>query len=200
MNKIKKPSKNIIAQSNLQKVIANSFFISMLTIGTIALPTRAGTVKYDIWGGKGAGDCYNGIWTFDVTLDTSVTPNKLNFKILTTNGATCSDGSMNDDYINVVYMYEAELVEGTDNKYQFHDSDEGMPPPDSDYDLTMSGMYFSDTHRLMLNNPVISKRKDGTGEPIPFIFKPVPEPSSVLSLLSVSLLGIASILKQKIKL
>ncbi|ODU00589.1 MAG: hypothetical protein ABS79_03075 [Planctomycetes bacterium SCN 63-9] len=149
---------------------------------------RAGSVySLKITGMPPAGDAYDGEWKFEVDLSADM-------KTVTLKVVSGNTQDMTDEWKGVTYSFP--VTKSEDGAYTFSGTSLGSrtpPPPDSDFNLGVSGIFTPGKNTLKIDNPVTSQMKDGTGPIYKFNFtdiKGVPEPSSlVLSLMAFGILG-----------
>jgi hypothetical protein len=152
---------------------------------------------------SGAGDEYNGRWKFDVTLDAK--HNTL--KLIVVSGNTPANTA---EFAGVTYSFTA--VQDAKNVYVFSGTSLGTrtkknPPPYSDYNLGVFGVFDPSTRELVFTGSVTSQQQDGatlSGPVYEFTFTNVrlvvPEPpTSVLGLVAVGIVGAGFTLRRQSK-
>ena len=173
----------ILEKVKLWQTFTTCSVASILTFGAVVAPAQAATFMADVIRPGFPNSSYNGNWMFDVMLDTNT--NKIKFTV------TGSNSPSGDDFNGYMYMYS---VTESNGKYSFNGSDPGVPS--SSFPLKMKGMYTPGTNTLMIDNPIMSGSINFEVSNI----KPVPEPTTIFSLLTLGSLGTASTLKRKLKL
>src|SRR4051794_19347217 len=144
------------ARSRIGRILAVAVSCVYLNSGQYA---RAGII-YDltITHEPPSGAAYDGKWRFDVML------NEMKDMLILTVISGNSDLQTNK-WKGVMYSFP---VTKTDKgAYTFSGTSLGSrapkPPPNSDYNLGVSGVFTPSTRGLTIDDPVTSQRKDGTG-------------------------------------
>lgn len=148
---------------------------------------QAGSMyKITITGGPPPDDAstaYNGDWVFNVDLS----PDKKKIIFTVVSGNTKDN---TEEFKTDTYKYDVTVKGGV---YSFDGRSVGTLPDSKLYDLGMKGTYTPGTGNLTIDNPVTSKKADGSGDTYNFKWtniKMIPEPSSlVLGLIAAGVLG-----------